>query len=65
METAAYSCDFDGKRFELRITREDAHQREVIELGVRVAFALAQENESSPEARPCILCDRVVRAVRR
>jgi hypothetical protein len=43
--------------------RDDDHRLEVIELGVRVSFALAQENESSPVARRFILSDRFVMAV--
>lgn len=58
MMQATYSHDYDGKRFQLPIDRGDNHQREVIELGLRVSFALAQENESSVQARPCILLDR-------
>jgi hypothetical protein len=63
MEEATYSHDFDGRRFQLSLSREDDHRLEVIELGVRVAFALAQENESSPVARRFILADRFVMTV--
>jgi len=63
MRIATYSHDYDGKRFQLPINRDDAHRLEVIELGVRVSFALAQENESSPVARRFILSDRFVMAV--
>lgn len=58
MPVATYSHDYDGQRFQLPIDRHDEHQRELIELGVRVLFALAQENESSAAARPFILSDR-------
>ena len=61
---ATYSDDWDGVRFQLHITRKDAHRLEVIELGVRASFALAQENESSAGARSLILSDRFARAVR-
>ncbi len=64
MLVATYSHDFDEKRFQLPIYQKDNHQREIIELGLRVAFALAQENESSAEARPFILSDRFAGAVR-
>jgi len=64
MQAATYSHDFDGERFQLPIDRDDHFQREIIELGLRVCFALAQENESSAGARPCILLDRFAGAVR-
>ena len=64
MEVATYSHDFDGERFQLPIDRGDDHQREIIELGLRVSFALAQENESSDQARPFILLDRFSGAAR-
>ena len=63
MVTATYSHDFDGRRFQLSIDRSDVHRLEVIELGLRASFALAQENESSAVARPFILSDRFARAV--
>ncbi len=63
MDSAMYSHMFDGEGFQLRIDREDAHQLEVIEVGLRVAFAVEQENESSPNARPVILLDRLTSAV--
>jgi hypothetical protein len=52
MVTATYSHDFDGRRFRLPINRDDAHRLELIELGLRASFALAQENESSAAASP-------------
>ena len=61
---ATYSHDWAGERFQLPIARDDAHRRETIELGLRVSFGLAQENESSAEARPFILSDRFDAAVR-
>ena len=61
--TASFSHDFDGRRFRLPINRQDAHRLEVIELGLRASFALAQENESSDEARPLILSNRFAKAV--
>ncbi len=63
MVTATYSHDFDGRRFQLPIDQSDVHRLEVLELGLRASFALAQENESSAEARPFILSDRFTRAV--
>ena len=56
MEGATYSHVFDDEVFELPISRDDHHRRELIELGLRATFALAQENESSPSARLPILC---------
>jgi hypothetical protein len=64
MQGATYSHDFAGERFQLPINRGDDFQREIIELGQRVSFSLAQENESSAAARPFILSDRFARAVR-
>lgn len=64
MLVATYSHDYDGERFQLPIAREDAHRREIIELGLRVSFALAQENESSAEARAIILSGRFGQGVR-
>ena len=64
MQVATYSHIFDGEPFELAIARDDHHQTELIELGLRVSFDLAQENGSSDEARPFILSDRFARAVR-
>lgn len=61
---ALYSHEWAGELFQLPIDRGDVVQRELIELGLRVSFALAQENESSPGARPFILSDRFDRAVR-
>ena len=61
---ATYSHDWAGERFQLPIDREDHHRQETIELGLRVSFALVQENESSAEARPFILSDRFAKAVR-
>ena len=55
MMAATYSYVFDGQAFEIPITRDDHHRRELIELGLRATFALAQENESSPSARLSIL----------
>ena len=55
---ATYSHECAGERFQLPIHRADAFQRELIELGLRASFALAQENESSVEARPVILSER-------
>ena len=55
MEEATFSYVFDGQAFELPIARDDHHRRELIELGLRATFALAQENESSPGARLSIL----------
>jgi hypothetical protein len=63
MVRATYTHDFDGRRFRLPISREEAHRLEVIELGPRASFALTQENESSASARPFILSDRFARAV--
>jgi len=59
MQIATYSHDFDGQRFQLLIHRGDDHRLQLIELGLRVAFALAQENESSASARQFILRDRL------
>ena len=64
MQVATYSHIFDGESFELAIARDDHHQTELIELGLRVAFALAQENESSDEALPFILSSRFAEEVR-
>ena len=64
MQSATHNHEFDGKQFQLPIDRNDDFRRELIELGLRVSFALAQENESSAEARPYILKDRFVGAVR-
>ena len=61
---ATYSHDWAGERFQLPIDRGDDFQRELMELGLRVSFALAQENESRAEARPFILSDRFAAAVR-
>ena len=61
---ATYSHEFAGERFQLPIDRDDDFQRELIELGLKVSFALAQENESNAEARPHILLDRFAKAVR-
>ena len=61
---ANYSHDWAGERFQLLIHRRDDFRRELIELGLRVAFALAQENESSDEARPFILSSRFAEEVR-
>ena len=55
MEGATYSHVFDGEVFELPVSHDDHHRRELIELGLRATFALAQENESSPLARLSIL----------
>jgi hypothetical protein len=62
---ATYSHEWDGRRSQLPITRDDHHQREIIELGLRAAFALAQENESSAGARPFILAARFAKGARR
>lgn len=64
MTIAAYSHDWLGQRFQLPIARDDDFRRELIELGLRVSFALAQENESSAGSRPFILSDRFAEAVR-
>ena len=61
---ATYSHDWAGERFHLQIVRENDFQRELIELGLRVSFDLAQENESSPGARPFVLAARFTEAVR-
>ena len=61
---ATYSHDWAGERFQLPIHRKHDFRRELIELGLRVAFDLAQENEASAEVRPSILLDRFARAVR-
>ena len=61
---ASYSHDWAAERFQLPIHRRDDFRRELIELGLRVSFALAQENESSAAARPFILSDRFAQAVR-
>lgn len=61
---ATYSHDNDGERYQLPIDRDDRFRRELIELGLRVSFDLAQENESSAEVRPLILLNRFARAVR-
>ena len=45
MQVATCSHDYDGERFELPINRDDRFQRELIELGLRVSFDMAQENE--------------------
>ncbi len=63
MHNAMYSYDFEGRRFELPLDRSDVHRRELLEFGLRVSFALAQENESTAEARPHILSDRFAMAV--
>ncbi len=63
MQIATYSHDFEGTRYQLPIGRGDAFRREPIELGLRVSFALAQENESSGTARPLILASRCEGAV--
>lgn len=55
---ATYSHIFEGERFQLLIGRDDHHQRQLIELGLRVSFALAQENESSASVRRSILAGR-------
>ena len=59
---ATYSHDFYGERFQLPIDRDDHFRRELLELGLEVTFALAQENESSAEARPLILSARFTAA---
>ncbi len=64
MHTATYSDEFEGRRYQLPITRDDVFQLELIELGLRVAFALAQENESSAGARPFILRARFSKEAR-
>lgn len=61
---ATYSHEWAGERFQLPIDRADVFQRELIELGLRVSFALAQENESSDEVRPVILSGRFAEGVR-
>lgn len=61
---ATYSHDWVGERFQLRIDSGDDFQRELIELGPRVSFELARENESSAGARPFILSDRFAQAER-
>lgn len=61
---ATYSHEFEGDQYQLPIDRDGDFQRELIELGLKVSFALAQENESSAEARSLILLDRFARAVR-
>ena len=58
MQVATYNHDFAGEGFQLPIERDDHQQRELIELGLRVSFALAQENESSLRARLAILAHR-------
>ncbi|MFN2588778.1 MAG: hypothetical protein ABR613_11775 [Actinomycetota bacterium] len=60
---ATYSHDFEGERYQLPIDRDDNFRLELMELGLRVSFDLAQENESSPPARRCILSDRFAQAV--
>jgi hypothetical protein len=62
MHRATYSHEFDGRRFQLPIRRDDDFRREIIELGLRVSFALAQENDSSLGIRPLILSDRFMLA---
>jgi hypothetical protein len=62
MLIATYSHDYGGQRFQLPIDFDDDFQREIIELGLRVSFAMAQENESSAAARPFILSDRFAQA---
>ncbi len=61
---ASYSHKWAEQRFQLPINRADVFQRELIELGLRVCFGLAQENESSDEARPVILSERFGQGVR-
>ena len=56
------ALDYDGERFELPINRDDRFQRELIELGLRVSFDMAQENECA-EARSFILKGRFDEAV--
>lgn len=63
MQIGTYSHDFDGERFQLPLRREDEFRRELIELGLRVSFDLAQENESSPGVRHFILAARFEMAV--
>lgn len=62
MTNATYSHDYDGTRFQLPITRDVEHRRQLIELGLRVTFALAQENESRHTARLAILAARTEKA---
>ena len=64
MHIATYSHDYDGERFQLPISRDDSHRRELMELGLRVSFALAQENASRYSARLSILAARFDEAVR-
>jgi hypothetical protein len=60
---ATYSHDWAGERFQFPIESGDDFRRELIELGLRVSFALAQENESSAGVRPFILSGRFAEAV--
>lgn len=61
---STYSHEWAGDRYQLPICRGDDFRRELIELGLRVSFDLAQENESSAAARGFILAARFAEAVR-
>lgn len=44
---ATYSYDWAGRRLQLPLEAGDDVRRVLIDLGLRVSFALAQENERS------------------
>jgi hypothetical protein len=62
MTNATYSHECEGTRYQLPIERADEFRLELVELGLRVSFDLAQENESSRAARRCILSNRLAQA---
>ncbi|MDQ3954502.1 MAG: hypothetical protein M3285_03010 [Actinomycetota bacterium] len=58
MHVATDRHDFDGDRWLLPIDRDDEFGRDVLEFGLEVSLALAQENETTPEARSSALSER-------